>query len=88
MIDTVIILENGKVMFNQEMTNISEKLVFKTIEGDTEADEEILYSEESIMNKKAILKNANKEDSLIDIELLFNAIISEDEQLTQHFNTK
>ncbi len=88
MIDTVIILENGKVMFNQEMTNISKKLVFKTIEGDTEADEEILYSEESIMNKKAILKNANKEDSLIDIELLFNAIISEDEQLTQHFNTK
>ena len=87
MIDTVIILENGKVMFNQEIADISGKLIFKTIENKEEYGDELIYCEESIINKKAILKNTKQEDSLIDIELLFNAIIAEDEKLTQHFKT-
>ena len=85
MIDTVIVLENGKVMFKENMEYISEKLLFKTLHIEEDIDS-ILYSEDNIMNKKAILLNSNKEDSSIDIELLFNAVISENQNLTQHFN--
>jgi len=85
MIDTVIVLENGKVMFKQDMTEISDQLIFKTINSE-DIPSNILYSEDNIMNKKAILPNINKEDSPIDVELLFNAIISENQNLTQHFN--
>ena len=87
MIDTVIILENGKVMFNQNMENISKQLVFKTLESD-QTNDRILYSEDNIINKKAILNNLGTDDSPIDIELLFNAVISDKQKITNLFKTK
>ena len=87
LIDTVVILEDGKIMFNQEMMEINKKIVFKTLDIESKI-EHVLYSEENIMNKKVIAKNKNNDDSPIDIELLFNAVISENQNITQQFQTK
>ena len=87
MIDTVIILEDGKIMFNQEMVSINKNLIFKTLDIDSKQDN-ILYSEENLINKKAIVGNLNNSDSPIDIELLFNAVISENQIITQQFQSK
>ncbi len=84
MIDTVIIIEDGKIMFKQSMEDISKKLSFKTLNTD-ENSENILFTEDHIINKRAISINSTKEDSPIDVELLFNAVISDHQKLTQQF---
>jgi len=84
MIDTVIILDEGQIMFNQNIERISRKLVFKTLSEQTNT-EDIIFSEDHIIHKRAILTNKTQEDSPIDIELLFNAVISDNQKLTQQF---
>ena len=85
MIDTVIIIEDGQIMFKQNVQDISEKLSFKTL-STSEVSDGILFSEDHVINKRVISVNNNKEDTLIDIELLFNAVVSDSQKLTQQFN--
>ncbi len=85
MIDTVIIIEDGRIMFNQNMEEISKRLSFKILDSNDDP-ENVLFAEDHIINKKAISINKNNEDSPIDVELLFNAVISENQKLTQQFN--
>ncbi len=85
MIDTVVILEDGKVMFNYEMQQISEHLTFKTLDSNSE-DANVLFEQDNVINKKVIAVNLSKEESLIDVELLFNAVISDNQKITKQFN--
>jgi ABC-2 type transport system ATP-binding protein len=85
MIDTVIVLENGKVLFNEEMLNISKQLVFKDAETAI-GNENILFSQDVLGGKRLICKNTEAEDSRIDVELLFNAIVSDNETIINVFN--
>lgn len=84
MIDTVIILENGKVLFNEEMYHISKKLCFETRNAD-ELDKNVLFSQNQIMNHKVIALNKDDKDSIVDVELLFNAVIEQKPELLQEF---
>ena len=74
LIDTVLVLENGQIIFNHDTALISEKLRFVQ---DTRAipTEEVLYSEEAAGRKPGIVKNTSQLESRIDLELLFNGII-------------
>ena len=87
MIDTVIVLEDGKIMFNKTMEDIYKHLSFKTL-NTTDNSQDILFEQDNIINKKVITKNTTAEDTPIDIELLFNAVISENQKITEQFNTK
>ena len=42
---------------------------------------QVLYEEESIRGKHAILKNTNEKMSKMDLELLFNAVTTGSQQL-------
>lgn len=74
LIDIVLVLESGKIIFNHDIANISEKLRFvqdvKPI-----PTEEILYSEEAAGRRPGIVKNTSQMESRIDLEILFNGII-------------
>lgn len=72
LIDHVIILENGKIIFDYSILEISNKLYFGKIRD--EESPETLYTEEILGGKAAIMKN-NGKDSALDLELLFNGII-------------
>ncbi len=83
-IDTVVVLDKGKIIFNQSLEKISDNLCFKTLKNID--DENILYAEKGITGYATIVKNTGKEASHINMELLFNAIISKDSKVTSLFN--
>lgn len=83
-IDYITILEKGKIIFHHNAFEVSEKLSFGFV-GDG-ADHQILYSEEVLGGRKAILKK-NGKDSEIDMELLFNAVISSPSVIENEFKS-
>jgi ABC-2 type transport system ATP-binding protein len=72
-IDTILILDQSIIVFNQTIEAISEKLAFEAVSNTD--DENILYSE-SIPSGYKTIKPVDNFSTDIDIELLFNAIIS------------
>jgi ABC-2 type transport system ATP-binding protein len=83
-IDTILILDDGRIAFNQTIEDISEKLAFEAVSDIS--DENIIYSE-SIPGGYKTIKPLNGFSTEIDIELLFNAIIS-GHKLLNHVTTK
>lgn len=87
LIDGVMVLDNGKVVFNETLEEISRKVQCKTIDLD-QTEENIIYSEQTIINQKVIIPNENNLDSPIDIEMIFNAVISNNKAIVEQFKTK
>lgn len=81
-IDNVIIVDNGKIRFSENVEDISNKLLFKHIEKDDNS--ECIYSEEVFGGKFAILENHGR-DSEIDFELLFSAVIKDSVKINKTF---
>ena len=73
LIDRVIIVDNGELLLNASVCDISEKLCFKTVSELSNPDE-ILYSEDSLKGFSIVARNTNAEDSKVNLEHLFNAI--------------
>lgn len=74
LIDTLLVLDDHEIVVNQLLDVVAEKLLFGSY-TDTEGLP-VLYEEESIRGKNAILKNVNGKFSKVDMELIFNAITS------------
>ncbi len=82
MLDHVVILDEDKIKLDETMANISEKLFFT--KDTPQSEEEILYQEDQVLQVNQILSNAKKQDSIIDLELLFNAVISNNPTVINH----
>ncbi|HCT30704.1 MAG TPA: ABC transporter ATP-binding protein [Bacteroidales bacterium] len=72
LIDKIIILDNGKVIFQQSIVDISKKFCF--ISGTSNDIEGAIYSE-AVPGGYRMIMPSNNAETEIDIELLFNAII-------------
>lgn len=82
LIDAVIILENNEILLNEGFESISEKLSFKYLTD----EQNVLYSENGIHGKYGVVINEAKEDSEINIEALFNAVIRNGDIIQKLFN--
>ncbi len=72
-IDKIVILDKGEIIFEEEMFSIVEKLQFKRV---TSLEEKaVLYSEKSIGGYDVIMPMHNDEETNVDIELLFKAVL-------------
>lgn len=85
LIDAIVILENGKILLNNSAEEITQKLVFKSVD-DPLQDESVLYSEDNIRGSLIVAENKNNEDSKLDLELLFNATIANKQKIKDIFN--
>lgn len=85
LIDTLVVLNNREIVVNQALDTITEKVYFDTIAADD--TQPVLYQEESMRGKNVIVANTNGLYSKVDMELLFNAIISDNQSLIQLLNT-
>jgi ABC-2 type transport system ATP-binding protein len=74
LIDTLLILHDCEIIVNHSVEEITEKITFGVF-NDTNGLE-VLYEEDGIRGKNAILKNTTGKLSKIDLELFFNAITS------------
>lgn len=84
MIDFVVVLENGRIIFNQNIAQISEKLAFEHNLVGVPANE-ILYHEDMPGRKAGITRNHSGIDTRVDLELLFNGVIKDTKVINAHF---
>lgn len=74
LIDTLVILYEKEIVLNNSLDNIAERLLFTTAaQANTGA---ILYTEENAIGVNTISVNSTQNYSRVDMEMLFNAIIS------------
>jgi ABC-2 type transport system ATP-binding protein len=88
MIDQISVIKNGEIVFNHGLDDIRRMLTFKKIPS--EDDQPYIYGEEILGGIHAVCKAETDDDRLskeIDLELLFNAIISRTDLIQQEFNT-
>lgn len=85
-LDHVLIMDESRVLLNESTGNICEKLLF--VESDNrELAKTALYAIPSIQGNFLMLPNKEKEESEINLELLFNATLAVPEKLTQLFHS-
>ncbi|RZK40837.1 MAG: ABC transporter ATP-binding protein [Pedobacter sp.] len=83
LIDTVIMLDESRVALKASVEEITNKLCFKRVK---EIDPTVIYAEPSLSGYNAVVPNYHREESKLDIELLFNAILAEKSKLKPIFN--
>ncbi len=83
LIDTVIMLDENKIALKASVDEIASKLCFKRMK---EVDETVIYAEPSLAGYHAVVANYHQEDSKLDMELLFNAVLAEKNKLKPIFN--
>ena len=84
-IDMITILDNGRIVINTSTEEINSKLVFKgVIEAQNPSD--ILYSEDTPRGIMIVKENKDHEESILDLELLFNATMANKERMGEIFN--
>ncbi len=81
LIDPVIVIDGGKIIFNQSVERISRQLVFEPVKEGARA----LYAEETFGGYAGILPNTSGKETRMDLELLFNGITSNAKEINQVF---
>ena len=85
LLDHVLIMDGSKLLLDESVSSICEKLYFAE-QGMNEPTEEALYVQPSVQGNSVILPNEYGEDSKLNLEVLFNAILGERERMQQMFN--
>ena len=85
LIDRVTIIDEGKILFDQTVDDISRKLAFRLSFDDAET-REAFYSESSLRGNAIVTAN-NGDDSKIDLELLYKAIVANGEKIKAVFKS-
>lgn len=87
LIDTLIVLENGRIIFQENLADIMERLHFSV--GYQEPQDPTVIYYERVPGGYFTIRQAGQQESLeVDIELLFNAIISKPLSFQELFNTQ
>ena len=85
LLDHVLIMDGSKLLLNESVSSICEKLYFAE-QGINEPTEGALYVQPSVHGNSVILPNEYGEDSKMNLEVLFNAMLAERERMQQLFN--
>lgn len=80
LLEHVIVMDSNKVLLNESVSEICQKLLFVETSSN-ESAEEALYVSPSIQGKSMILPNKENEESAINLELLFNALLANTDKL-------
>ncbi|HVI48049.1 MAG TPA: ABC transporter ATP-binding protein [Chitinophaga sp.] len=85
LIDSIVIIDDHKIIFNQEVGTVTDKLSFRQL-SQLDDRQHILYSDSSLRGHAVVMKNIHNEQSKIDMELLFNAVLSNRQPIQELFN--
>jgi ABC-2 type transport system ATP-binding protein len=84
LIEQVIILEESQVLLNASTTDICQKLYFANGVGQVDSDR-ALYTTPSIQGYNALLVNENNKESALNLETLFNGVLSNSQKIKEVF---
>jgi ABC-2 type transport system ATP-binding protein len=79
LIDTVLILDDHRIIIENSIDELTEKLFFGVFKDLTGMN--VLYEEDTLMGKYAILENTAGKYGKMDLELLFNAATTNSSKL-------
>ncbi|PWU02693.1 MAG: ABC transporter ATP-binding protein [Bacteroidetes bacterium] len=85
LIDRITIIDHGTILFDQTVDQITTKLNFK-ISFDHEEIKTALYSESSLKGNAIITRNSEGEESKLDLEMLYKAIVTNRDSIQSVFN--
>ena len=85
LIDRVTIIDEGSILFDQSIEKIANKLSFK-ISHDNAEIKSAIYNESSLKGSSIVTPNMDDEESKIDLELLYKAIITNGKGIQSVFN--
>ncbi|HRZ96786.1 MAG TPA: ABC transporter ATP-binding protein [Paludibacter sp.] len=74
-IDKIVVIDEGKIIYNENSEDITRKLYFETV-ASLPVDVKVLYSEQCPFGYKVIKSTSSMNESSLDMELLFNGIIN------------
>ncbi|GAB3831221.1 ABC transporter ATP-binding protein [Pontibacter rugosus] len=84
LIDTLVVLHEREIVLNADLDTIADRLTFTNLSSTEGMD--VLYAEDALRGKHVIMPNTAGTYSKVDMELLFNAIISGDKSLLNFLN--
>ncbi|RQO71644.1 ABC transporter ATP-binding protein [Pedobacter sp. KBW06] len=84
LIDSVLVLHEQEIVLNRSLDEIAERLQFTTAAQANKAA--VLYEESNAIGINTISENHNETFSKVDMEMLFNAIISGQKSVTDILN--
>lgn len=84
LIDAIIILEDSKILIRHSLETVAERLCFGVLPS-VEYDNRVLYSEPSLRGYKAVFENSTQEESRVDLEHLFNAVMENPDRIRKIF---
>lgn len=82
LIDPVIILDNGKILFSQSMEIINRTL---KVSVDKTPHSDAIYCEESLNGYTSVYQNETGEEGEIDLEILFNTVTTSPQKIKNLF---
>ena len=85
LLDHVLIMDGSRLLLNESVATICEKLYFAE-QGMNEPTDGALYVQPSVQGNSVILPNEYGEDSKMNLEVLFNAMLAERVRMQQMFN--
>lgn len=84
LIDPVVVLDQGQVIFNHTMHDIIRHLRIDLV-GAAPAPGESLYSEKTMEGYRVLSRNSGNEETQMDLELLFNTVVQNGEEVEAVF---
>ena len=85
LLDHVLIMDGTNLLLDESVATICEKLYFAE-QGMNEPTDGALYVQPSVQGHSVILPNEYGEESKMNLEVLFNAMLAERERMQQMFN--
>lgn len=85
LVDSILILDEGKNIFYQHLDQVSQTLSF-SMEATEPLASSCFYFEKQMTGFAAVKFNEHKQDTQIDLELLFKAVLANKNQIQQLLN--
>jgi len=83
LIDPIVILDQGEIIFNYSLDEISEKLAINIV--DELPEREVLYYENTLGGYAVVEENVENRTTAIDVETVFNAVINNKNKINRIF---
>lgn len=84
LIDPIIVLDRNEVLLNNSVEEITRKLLFSYT---SYKPEDTLFCEQTMQGYSTVQENTYNEESILNIETLFNAVINNKKRIKELFNT-
>jgi len=84
LIDPVIIIDEGRIIFQQGYSQISNRLSIEKV-PEIPTTTPVLFSQEELGGYRIVTEKTSADESVIDMETLFNAVISAPESVNKVF---